>query len=203
MIPTARIALKCAFLLISDTEEGTWSRIATLDAGNNRGTFFRPEIGDEVVVGFLNDDPCHPIVLGMCHSSAKPAPEPAKDDNHRKGYVSREKMQFIFDDEKKIIVLATPGGNKMTLSEDAKGIIVEDQNGNKITLDDSGVKIESSKDLTLKAAKDIKIEAMNLNFKAQTGFKAEASASAEVSGASTTIKGSATTVIKGGIVQIN
>ena len=27
---------------------------------------------------------------GMCHSSAKPAPEPAKDDNHLKGYVSRD-----------------------------------------------------------------------------------------------------------------
>lgn len=201
--PDGEDRIKVRIPLISDTDDGTWSRIATLDAGSNRGTFFRPEIGDEVVVGFLNDDPCHPVVLGMCHSSAKPAPEPAKDDNHRKGYVSREKMQFIFDDEKKVIILATPGGNRMTLSEDAKGIAVEDQNGNKITLDDSGIKVESSKDLTLKAAKDIKIEGMNLDFKAQTGFKVAATASAEVSGASTTIKGSATTVIKGGIVQIN
>ncbi len=108
----------------------------------------------------------------MCHSSAKPAPEPAKDDNHRKGYVSREKMQFIFDDEKKIIVLDTPGGNKLTLSEEDKGIVIEDQNGNKITLDDSGIKIESTKDLTLKAAKDIKIEGMNTELKAQSAFKA-------------------------------
>jgi Rhs element Vgr protein len=201
--PEGEDRIKVRIPLVSDAEDGVWSRIATLDAGNNRGTFFRPEIGDEVVVGFLNDDPCHPVVLGMCNSSAKPAPEPAKDDNHRKGYVSREKMQFIFDDDKKIIVLETPGGNKITLSEDAKGIAVEDQNGNKITLDDSGVKIESSKDLTLKAAKDIKIEGMNMDFNAQAGFKATASAGAEVSGANTTIKGSATTVIKGGIVQIN
>jgi Rhs element Vgr protein len=189
--------------LVSAAEEGIWTRIATLDAGNKRGTFFRPEIGDEVVVGFLSDDPRHPVVLGMCHSSAKPAPEPAKDDNHRKGYVSREKMQFIFDDEKKVIVLETPGGNKMTLSDEDQGIVFEDQNGNKVTLDNSGIKIESSKDLTLKAAKDIKIEGMNVETKAQTAFKASGTASAEVSGASTTIKGSATTVIKGGVVQIN
>lgn len=201
--PDGEDRIKVRIPLISDTEDGIWSRIATLDAGNNRGTFFRPEIGDEVVVGFLNDDPRHPVVLGMCNSSAKPAPEPAKDDNHRKGYVSREEMKFIFDDEKKAIDLTTPGGNKITLSEDAKGIAIEDQNGNKITLDDSGIKIESSKDLTLSAAKDIKIEGMNLNFNAQTGFKAEASASAEISGASIKIEGSATTVIKGGLVQIN
>jgi uncharacterized protein involved in type VI secretion and phage assembly len=139
----------------------------------------------------------------MCHSSAKSAPEPAKDSNHRKGYVSREKMQFIFDDEKKVIVLETPGGNKITLSEEEKGIVVKDQNNNTITLNDSGIKIESSKDLTLKAAKDIKIESMNMDMKAQTAFKASGTGSAEVSGASTTIKGSATTVIQGGMVQIN
>ena len=201
--PDGEDRIKVRLPLVSDAEEGIWSRIATLDAGKSRGTFFRPEIGDEVVVGFLNDDPRHPVVLGMCHSSAKPAPEPAKDANHRKGYVSREKMHFIFDDEKKVILLDTPAGNKLTLSEDNKGIVIEDQNGNKITLDDSGIKIESSKDMTLKAAKDIKIEGMNLDLKAQTAFKAAGTASAEVSGASTTIKGSATTVIQGGIVQIN
>lgn len=201
--PDGEDRIKVRLPLISASEEGIWARIATLDAGKDRGTFFRPEIGDEVVVGFLGDDPRHPVVMGMCHSSAKPAPEPAKDDNHRKGYVSREKMQFIFDDEKKIVVLETPGGNKMTLSEEDKGIVIEDQNGNKITLDDSGIHIESTKDLTLKAAKDIKIEGTNMDMKAQAAFKAAGTGSAEVSGASTTIKGSATTVIQGGVVQIN
>jgi uncharacterized protein involved in type VI secretion and phage assembly len=189
--------------LVSTTAEGIWARIATLDAGQERGTFFRPEIDDEVVIGFLNDDPRHPVVLGMCHSSAKPAPEPAKDDNHRKGYVSREKLQCIFDDEKKAIVLSTPGGNNMTLSEDNQGIVIEDQNGNKITLDDSGITIESSKGLTLKAATGITADGMNVDIKAQSAFKAVGTASAEVSGASTTLKGSATTVIQGGMVQIN
>jgi len=112
-------------------------------------------------------------------------------------------MRFTFDDEKKIILLETPGGNTMTLSEEDKGIVIEDQNHNKMTLDDNGIKIESSKDLILKAAKDIKIEGMNLDMKAQTAFKAAGTSSAEVSGASTTIKGSATTVIQGGMVQIN
>ncbi|UOA09430.1 type VI secretion system tip protein VgrG [Methylobacter sp. S3L5C] len=201
--PDGEDRIKVKLPLISTEDEGIWARLATLDAGKERGTFFRPEIDDEVVVGFLNDDPRYPVVLGMCHSSAKPAPEPAKDDNHRKGYVSREKIKLTFDDEKKIIALETPGGNKITISDEDKGIVLEDQNGNKITLDDSGIKIESSKDLILKAAKDIKIEGKNADIKAQTAFKAEGTSSAEISGANTTIKGSATTVIKGGMVQIN
>jgi Rhs element Vgr protein len=201
--PEGEDRIKVRLPLVDAAEEGIWARIATLDAGEERGTFFRPEIGDEVITGFLNGDPRYPVILGMCHSSAKPAPEPAKNNNHRKGYVSREKMKFTFDDEKKIILLETPGGNKITLSDEDKGITFEDQNGNKITLDDSGIKVESSKDLVLKAAKNIKVEGMNIEIKAQTSFKAIGSGSAEVSGASTTIKGSATTVIQGGVVQIN
>ncbi|MGJ0428943.1 type VI secretion system tip protein VgrG [Methylobacter sp.] len=201
--PDGEDRIKLRVPTISMSEEGIWARIATLDAGKERGTFFRPEIGDEVVVGFLDDDPRHPVVLGMCHSSAKPAPEPAKDDNHRKGYVSREKMKLTFDDEKKVITLETPGGNKILLSEEDKGIRFEDQNGNKITLDDNGIVIESSKDLILKASQDIKQEGMNMELKAQTALKATGTSSAEVSSASTSIKGSATTVIQGGLVQIN
>jgi Rhs element Vgr protein len=196
-----RIAVRLPF--VGNSTQGVWARIACLDAGQQRGTFFRPEIGDEVVVGFLDSDPRHPVVLGMCHSSARPAPEPAADKNDLKGYVSREKLRLLFDDDKKSALLETPAGNRITLSEDAKGILIEDQNGNKITLDDSGVRIESSKDLILKAAKDIKLEGVNLELKASMAFKAGGSASAELSGSSTTVTGSANVVMQGGLIQIN
>lgn len=201
--PDGEDRIKVRLPLVSPEEEGAWARLATLDAGAERGTYFRPEIDDEVVVGFLNDDPRHPVILGMCHSSAKPAPEPGKDDNHLKGYVSREKMKFTFDDEKKVITLETPGGNKLTLSDEDKGIVLEDQNGNKIVLDDKGISIESAKDIVLKATKDLKAEGMNIELKAQTAFKAEGSGNAELAGANVSVKGSAATAIKGGVVQIN
>jgi len=201
--PDSEDRIKVRLPMISTSDDGIWARISTLDAGNERGTFFRPEIGDEVIVGFLNDDPRHPVVLGMVHSSAKPAPEPPKDTNHQKGYVSREKMKFNFDDEKKIITLETPAGNKMMLSEDAKGISFVDQNGNKITMDDSGIAIESIKDVIIKATGDVKIDGMNINVKASVAFNAEGTATAELSGANTTVKGSAAAIIQGGMVQIN
>ncbi len=201
--PAGDDRIKIRLPMISTADEGIWARISTLDAGNGRGTFFRPEIGDEVIVGFLNDDPRNPVVLGMCHSSAKPAPEPPMDDNHLKGYVSRESMRFTFDDDKKVILLETPAGNKITLSEDDSGIIMEDQNGNKITMDDTGIIIESMNDLTLKAAGDIKMEGVNATFSASGSFSAEGTGSIEVKGASVSVNGSATTEIKGGVVMIN
>ncbi|MFK0089581.1 type VI secretion system tip protein VgrG [Pseudomonas sp. NPDC090755] len=187
-----RIAVQLPF--VGNSTQGVWARVACLDAGKQRGTFFRPEIGDEVVVGFLDSDPRHPVVLGMCHSSARPAPEPAADSNDLKGYVSREKLRLLFDDDSKSARLETPAGNRITLSEDAKGIVIADQNGNKITLDANGVCIESNKDLILKATNDIKLQGVNLDLKASMALKANSS-DAELSGANV--------VIKGGLIRIN
>jgi Rhs element Vgr protein len=201
--PAGEDRIKCRLPLVSTSEDGVWARLATLDAGKERGTYFRPEIDDEVVVGFLGDDPGCAVVLGQCHSSARPAPEAARDDNHHKGYVSREKLKLTFDDEKKVVALETPAGNRLTLSEDAGGIVLEDENHNKITLDASGITVESAKDLVLKASGDVKLSGVNVELAAQSAFKASGTGTAELSGAQTKVNGDAVTVIRGGMVQIN
>jgi Rhs element Vgr protein len=183
--------------VIHKDDDGAWCRQSALDAGKERGTFFRPEIGDEVVVGFLDNDPRHGVVLGMLHSSKNASPEPAKDDNHKKGYQSREKMKLVFDDEKKVVTLETPAGNKVVISEDEKKIHLEDQNGNKLTLDKDGVKIESVKDIVLKAPSgDLKAEAMNAEIKGSVGAKVSGSGGTEMS-----LSGTAN--LKGPMVNIN
>jgi Rhs element Vgr protein len=194
--PDGEHRIKVRLPLVSTSEEGVWARLATLDAGDGRGTYFRPEIDDEVVVGFLDSDPRFPMVLGQCHSSAKPAPETAKDDNNLKGYVSRSKLKLTFDDDMKVVVLETPEGNKLTLSEDGKTVSLEDQNGSSITLDDGGITLKSGKDITLKASGDLKVEGTNIEFKAQSNFKAEGQSGAD-------LKSSGTLTVKGSLVQIN
>ncbi len=182
--------------VIDPEEQGVWARVASLDAGENRGAFFRPEIGDEVIVGFINADPGDAVVLGMLNSSAKPAPITAADDNHEKGFVTRSEMKFIFDDDKKSVTIETPAGKVLTLDEDANEIKLEDDNGNKIVLDSGGITLESSGDITIKASGDVSIEGTNINGKANAQFKAEGAAGVEVSS-------SATAVLKGSLVQIN
>jgi Rhs element Vgr protein len=182
--------------LIDPQAPGVWARLASLDAGQDRGFVFRPEIDDEVVVGFVNNDPRYPIVLGHLHSSVMPAPIEPQDDNHEKGLVTRSKMRLHFDDDKKIMTLETPAGKTIVLDEDAQNILVKDDHGNKITIDSDGVKIESAKDIVLKATGDVKVEGVNLQLKAQAQFKAEGGAGAEVSS-------SAITTVKGSLVKIN
>jgi Rhs element Vgr protein len=177
--------------------DGSWARIATLDAGSSRGIVFRPEIDDEVIVGFIDDDPGQPVVLGALHSSVNASPIPGSDDNHQKGFTTRSGMRILFDDEKTIITIDTPGGNILVLDEDTGGINITDQNGNKIVMSSDGISMESAKDFIVKAKGDIKLESsMGLQAKAGTQFKAEGSAGLEISS-------SAITTVKGSLVQIN
>lgn len=182
--------------IINNEEQGIWCRVASLDAGENRGAFFRPEIEDEVIIGFINQDPNDAVVLGMLHSSAKPSPITASDDNHEKGFVTRSEMKVLFDDDKKSINISTPAGKVISLDEDAGTIVIEDDNSNVITIDDSGIMLESAGDIGIKASGDVSIEGTNVNITANAEFKAEGSAGAEVST-------SAIAVLKGSLVQIN
>jgi Rhs element Vgr protein len=182
--------------VVDNAGDGTWARIASLDAGDQRGFFFRPEVGDEVVLGFLDDDPRQAVILGMLHSSAKAAPLTGSDDNNEKMYQSRSGMKLHFDDDKKIILIETPAGKKVTLDEDAGELKMMDENGNKIVMSSDGILIQSDGKIEIKAQQDVKVEGLNVEQKASASFKAEGSASAEVSA-------SGTLTLKGAMVQIN
>jgi Rhs element Vgr protein len=183
--------------LVDAQEDGTWARVASPDAGKDRGFFFRPEVGDEVVAGFLDDDPRQAVILGMLHSSAKAAPLKGSNDNHQKVYQSRSKIRLFFDDDKKQVLLETPGGNRLTLDDDGKTVKLEDQNGNVVEMGQSGVRIESKKSLTLKAGTELKLESgTSLGVKSGTTLKLEGISGAELTS-------TASTAVKGSIVQLN
>lgn len=180
-----------------DAHEGIWARVASMDAGKERGSFFRPEIKDEVVVGFLNNDPRHAIILGMLNSSANPAPFESKDANHEKGFITRSKMKLTFNDEKKTIRLETPKGKVVEINDDADNITFSDQNNNKVQMTSDGISLESTKNITLKTASGkIAIEGNSVEIKASTKCSMNGSASAE-------LVSSGQTVVKGSIVNIN
>lgn len=182
--------------VIHKDDDGAWCRISSLDAGNERGMFFMPEINDEVVVGFINNDPRHGVVLGMLNSSKLPAHLTPSDDNHEKGYASRSKMKLIFNDDKKSISIETPEGNKVIITEEDKKIHIEDQNGNKLTMNSDGISMESAKDIKMKATGDVNIEGVNVNVKGSAQTKVEGGSGAEISSG-------ATTNVKGSMVNIN
>ncbi|MBT8183615.1 MAG: type VI secretion system tip protein VgrG, partial [Eudoraea sp.] len=190
--PDAEERIQVRLPMVHSSDEGTWMRLCSLDAGENRGWVSRPEIDDEVIVGFLNADPRFGVILGKVHSSKNTAPFSAADDNHEKGYQSREGMKLLFDDDKKSILLETPGGHKFFMNDDDTSITLEDSNGNKIVMNDSGIEIESIKDIKVNASVNLEMESgANTEIKGGANVKMEGSAAAELSsGGSTTVKGS-------------
>ena len=147
----------------------------------------------------------------MVNSSALPAPLTAANANNEKGYVSREKIKMIFNDDEKSFKLETPGGNKITLSDQDELIKIEDQHGNKITMESAGITIESAADLKLKATGDVTIEAVNITVTPSSNFSVSAggaeikagSGSVSMKAPTAKVEGSGMTEIKGGLVKIN
>lgn len=194
--PEGEGRIKVSIPTINATDEGIWARVATLDAGEGRGSFFMPYVKDEVILGFLNDDPRNPVVLGMVNSSNKPAAYEPNDENHERGLVTKSGMKVHFNDEKITLTISTPNGNTIHLDDEEGLINLEDEHGNRLTMNSEGITIESSKDLNLKASGDINLEGTNITHSANANFKAEGTGGAEMSS-------SATAVLKGSMVQIN
>lgn len=202
--------------LIQDKpKEGIWCRLASFYATGGAGTFFIPEPEDEVVVGFVNDDIRFPIILGSLYSGKHAPPKTVDPKNSFKSFISREKLEFNFHDDKEgpEIIIKTPKGGVIQISDKKKNLEIVDQNGNKVVLSNDGINLTSSKainlsargDITIKSAsgsvaisgaKDVNLKSMNIN--------AQASMKAILSGnASTEVKSGMATIIKGTTVLIN
>lgn len=194
--PSGQYRVRVRLPMVNENDEGIYARVATLDAGEKRGTFFRPEIDDEVVVGFMNDDPRHPVILGMLNSSAKPAPLEPDPENPKKGYQSRSGIKLFFDDDKKSVLIETPDSRVFELNDNGASITLRDKKGNKMKINSSGINIESASDLTIKAQKSISISAAQVSLKADASMSIEGSSSASVNS-------SGITEIKGSLVKIN
>ncbi len=192
--------------------EAVWARLGTFyTGGTGIGAYFMPEINDEVILGFMNEDPRFPIILGSVYSSSIAAPETPDENNTIKTLKTKGELQLKFDDENKVITILTPGGNTMVFSDQDQGITITDQNDNKIEMGTSGITIESQSSLTLKAVQDVNIQGMSVSIKGDQSLDAS-SADVSISGdMSTSISGSASCdvssdgqmSVKGSIVMIN
>lgn len=190
--------------IISQGQQGIWSRVASLDAGGQRGAFFRPEVDDEVICGFVNGDPRDVIILGMLHSKALPAPLTAEQTNPEKGFITRENIRLLFNDVDRVVTIETPGSNKVIISDKDQSIKLNDQHGSSIVMDSSGITINSSKAVNITAKTNISIsananlsaEGANVNVKGKAALVAEGMGTATFSSNGvTTLTGSAQVLI--------
>ena len=59
--------VKVEFPWLSDDVSGVWARVVVPMAGDQRGTWFMPEVGDEVLVAFERGELDRPFLIGRVY----------------------------------------------------------------------------------------------------------------------------------------
>lgn len=179
-----------------------WARLGVPAAGPERGFFFIPEVGDEVVVGFLGD-PRYPVVLGSLWNGSHAPPETLDaQTNAIRSIVSRSGHRFTFDDSDgaEKVEVKTSAEQTLTL-DDASGsekIELKDKAGNLVTLESAGITLKAaSGDITLEASSGkIALSGSKIEGKSTGPAKLESSAKLD-------LQASATLGLTGAMVKIN
>jgi uncharacterized protein involved in type VI secretion and phage assembly len=153
--------VKLRFPWLSDENETDWVRIASFMAGPERGSFFLPEVDDEVLVAFENGDIHRPYVIGALWNGRHAPPETNSDGNNNIRKIrSRSGHEIIFNDDdsarQEKIEIRTNAGHKVILDDSAGGEkieIVDKTGNNKIVIDSvqNSINMESAMQLTIKA----------------------------------------------------
>jgi Rhs element Vgr protein len=210
--PDGQQRVQVSIPVLGSAAQPVWARLLQFYASNAFGAFFVPELADEVVLGFFDNDPTHPVILGSLYSSNRAPPYTLTAENNTKAIVTRCKAKIEFDDENKIITVMTPAKNKVVLSDQDKSILLLDQNNNRAELNPGGITLDSPKDIKVKAngtitldavgaisitsQADVKSAGLNVLCEGQVGFTGKGSATAELSA-------SGETVVRGAMVMIN
>ena len=116
-----------------------WVRVAQPYAGNGFGSYFLPEVGDEVVLAFNLGDRDHPIVIGSLWNQVDKLPEKtAQDKNQVKRLRTKGGHELVFTEEggKETLTLHTPGNLTLSMEDEGKVINLKDGEGkNLMTID--------------------------------------------------------------------
>jgi len=168
-----------------------WARMSTPMAGNAMGWVIYPEVGDEVLIDFVNGNVNEPIILGaLFNGKDKPPFDNADGENNIRTLVSRSGHVIEIDD--------TSGAEKITLRDTSGGLEIVMDTAEKL------ISFKSSGDITFEATSNWTVEAKEISMKASSNVKQEAGANFEAkAGANNNIEGGGQVNIKGSMVNLN
>ncbi len=183
----------------------------------NRGVFFTPEVGDYVIVGFTQNDPDRPFVMGSI-PHGKAIDTTKNTDNHVKAIRTRSGSTIYFHDKENekeqeirietdeqnyisVLVNNSDGSIKIYSSKAIEVNSKESisvQSGKIIQIKSEKISVEATDSISLKANNKISLEATDVVIEGTKTFEAKGGSSVSIEGAQTEIKGSATTKVSGG-----
>lgn len=175
--------VKVQFPWRENPDESHWARIAVPMAGKDRGTWFLPEVGDEVLVACDAERVEHPYVLGALWNGQDAPPETNSDGkNDLRMIRSRSGHEIIFDDGAQGRIDIHLKDKQRQVRLDPDGILITDDSGNKLEIK------STPGEITIKSNTKISLQSTTIDIKAD---------------ASMTLQASGTLTIQGALVKIN
>ncbi len=136
------------------------ARVCVPFAGDGRGAFFIPDVGDEVLVAFINGDARQAVVLGaLWNGKNQPAESLGSDRIDRWTIVGKRgtRIAIVEEGEGALIRLSTPdaSGSDVAfceISRENNGYIELSAGGSKVRIDQDGVSIQTSGEVSMEAS---------------------------------------------------
>lgn len=131
--------VKVQFPWFDEQMETEWCRVLQLYAGNGYGSFFIPEVGDEVGVLFIHGDMRLPVIIGGFFNGKDKPPSHRAKDLDQKMIRTKGKHELLFDDTpgKKRVRIKTEAGHTADLSDVDKKLSIQSSGGQTVVVDDS------------------------------------------------------------------
>lgn len=130
-----------------------WARLSTMMAGSGHGSWFIPDVDDEVLIAFEAGDARFPFVVGGLWNGNDAPPEEmdGSGENNLKTLKTRSGVMIQIDDSsgQEQLLLETPGGQRMRLKDGAGAVEIEDSNGNSVKLESAGITVNASAKVTI------------------------------------------------------
>ncbi len=189
-----RIKVKFPWMGEAGDKDSNWVRVATLMAGNERGSYFLPEVDDEVLIAFENGDINYPYMIGaLWNGKDAPVEQNSDGKNNIRVIKSRSGHTLMFNDKDGEEVLELRDKSKKRYisfkvkdkyieihNEDSGGEIKIVSKGKITVSTDDAVLIEAKKDIDIKTQKNLNIDAANINIKSKQSTKIDASAKVDI-----------------------
>lgn len=142
---------------IGEQDAPVWARVAVPFAGSFSGAFMLPDVGDEVLINFINGDARLPVVVGgLWHGNQKPPETLGGSRVDRWTIVGKAGTRIAIVEEREgeaTISFETPGGVKGELTDKSGGKIEFKAAGTTVTIDTKGISVQTPSTAKVEASK--------------------------------------------------
>ena len=149
--------VKCLPIGAPDEELTDWCYVMTPMGGKDRGLFLFPQVGDLVVLGYLENDPHRPIVLGSFWNTESPAPvkvEQGKAEDYCLKTPNKVELALHDEDKKQKITITMPSGIVVMIDDEKQTVTAKNKSDDTaitMKMKDGEIELKAKSKLTLSA----------------------------------------------------